>query len=134
MAYIRQKVPMNTIVKGSRGEDIACEFLVKRGFEIIDRNYRKPWGELDIIGKKDKAVHFFEVKSVNAKFDDAEGGHRPEDNVHGLKIRHIRKMVVTYLEEKGYGLDYEFYFHVLCVYMDMKTRRAKVKWIENIIL
>jgi len=51
-----------------------------------------------------------------------------------LKIRHIRRMIETYLEETGRGLDAEFQFHVLCVFMSSQERKASVKWIQNIIL
>lgn len=121
---------MNTKVLGNTGEHIACIFLRNKKFKIVSRNYRKLWGEIDIVAKKTGVVHFFEVKTV-VSYSVA---HRPEDNVHGLKVKRIRRMIETYLEEEGIGLDAEFYFHVLCVYFDLKTRRARVKWIENVIL
>ena len=124
--------------KGRTGEDVACIFLEKNGFKILVRNYQKKWGELDIIATKDGVLDFFEVKSVTAvyaeRFFDA---HRPEENVHSLKVRHIRRMIETYLAEqgsRGFGRDQEFRFHVLCVYMDLDTRKARVKWIKDVIL
>jgi len=125
---------MNKRDKGNSGEDVACVFLRNHGFEIVERNYQKIWGELDIIAKKGGDLHFVEVKSVSHSDVFDEYGHRPEDNVHGLKVRHLRRMIETYLAEKGSGLSAQFYFHVICVYMDMETRRAKVKWLKDIIL
>ncbi len=125
---------MHKRAKGNKGEDIACKFLIKNGFRVICRNYQKAWGEIDIIAEKDKVIHFFEVKSVTGRSSGDTNSHRPEDNVHGLKTRHIRRMIETYFEESKYGFDREFHFHVLCVYMDMGTRTARVKWIEDIIL
>jgi putative endonuclease len=126
---------MNTKILGNAGESIACVFLRNKGFTIIVRNYSKPWGEIDIIAKKTNKIHFFEVKSVIvADLSSDPTVHRPEDNVHGLKIKHIRRMIETYFDDKGIPSDIEFYFHVLCVYIDSKTRRARVKWIKNIIL
>ena len=128
-------INMHKREKGNIGENIACVFLESHGFTIVTRNYQKKWGELDIIAKKDKVLHFFEVKSVTAmyaeRFWDA---HRPEDNVHGLKVRHIRRMIETYLAEKRLGLETTFNFHVLCVFMDLSRRRARVKWIKDVIL
>ena len=49
---------------GDIGENIACMFLVKRGFKVIGRNYLKKWGEIDIIAEKQGILHFVEVKSV----------------------------------------------------------------------
>jgi len=121
--------------RGDTGEKIACAFLEKEGFKILNRNFLKKWGELDIVAEKDKIIHFFEVKSmIGSVSDTVSSGHRLEDNVHGLKVKHISRMIETYLDEKGRGLDAEFQFHVLCVYMNIKTRRAKVEWLKNIIL
>jgi len=120
---------------GMIGEDVSCTFLKRHGFEIVARNYQKKWGEIDIIARKGGVTHFFEVKSVTSVHDErSRDVHRPEDNVHGLKGRHIGRMIETYLSESRLGLDAEFYFHVLCVYMDLETRRARVKWVKNVIL
>ena len=123
----------NTRKKGDIGEDLACKYLENKGFSIIDRNYQKRWGEIDIIAKKDDIYHFCEVKSVVGVYDGFNN-HRPEDNVHGLKIRHIRRMVETYLAEKTGNLDIGFQFHVICVYIDSLHRKARIKLIENVIL
>lgn len=50
---------------GKLGEDLACRYLVDKNYKIIERNYRKPWGELDIIAKSpDKTLVFIEVKTT----------------------------------------------------------------------
>ena len=116
--------------KGNIGEDIAVKFLKDKGFIITDRNYLKKWGELDIVAKRQGLIHFFEVKSVMADFS----GHNPEDNVHNLKIRHLRKIIETYLQEKTGRIDREFKFHILCVFVDMENRKGRVKWLQDIIL
>lgn len=128
---------IKTRIKGDIGEDIACKYLINQGFRIIVRNYRKPWGELDIIADKAGALHFFEVKSVTVdlpvKFVE-NGNYRPEDNVHFSKTRHISRMIQTYLMDNNFKSDYDFNFHVICVFMDMHRRVARVKWLKNIIL
>jgi putative endonuclease len=123
---------MSTRTTGQKGEDIACKYLVKQGFTITDRNYSKKWGELDVVATKDSLIHFFEVKSVVSM--GQTDGHRPEENVHSLKQRHIRRIIETYLGEKRGMLDVAFQFHVLCVYLNIKTSRARLKWIKNVIL
>ena len=125
---------LNTKQKGNIGEDIACKYLVNRGYLIIERNYRKAWGEIDIITTKDSLIHFIEVKSVLIKSLLFDKEHKPEENVHGYKMFHIRRMVQTYFDEKSLNLDTGFAFHVICVYLNPVTRRAKIKMIENIIL
>ncbi len=49
---------------GDLGEGISCNYLKNKGFSIIDRNYWKPWGEIDIIASKKGVIHFVEVKTV----------------------------------------------------------------------
>jgi putative endonuclease len=127
---------MKTRALGNMGEDIACGFLSNKGFLIMDRNYLRKWGELDIVAKRGEELHFFEVKSVTYFGNHGNAvnkGHQPEDNVHGLKRRRIGRMIETYVYDKSHTQT-EFYFHVICVYMDMNTRRARVKWLKNIIL
>ena len=128
---------------GLVGEAVACKFLEKRGFEIVMRNYRKKWGEIDIIARmkdtrggsshqKHVATHFFEVKSVTKSAAYYSGSHTPEENVHWSKTRHIGRMIQTYqAENREVG---EFYFHVLAVTLDMSARKARVRWLKDIIL
>lgn len=130
---------MHTRKVGDIGENVACTFLKKNGFTVIDRNYFKKWGELDIVARKDGFLHFFEVKSVVRQYETKSFIERdyvrsPEENVHSLKVRSLRKIIQTYLVEKGGGLDVVFEFHVLSVFLNKKTRTARIKWIKNVIL
>lgn len=121
--------------KGNIGEEIACEFISRKGFMVRDRNYLKKWGELDIVAEKDKEIHFFEVKSVTGEFSEKDfDTHKPEDNVDGWKVKHLRRIIGTYLDEKSGGIETPFQFHILCVYMNMNTHLARVKWLKNMIL
>ena len=149
---------MSTRSTGNIGEDVACKYLEKKGFVIVCRNYLKKWGELDIIARENDEnvaretsgkIHFFEVKSVTGYWTDNQvrgygHGHngtshrndsfRPEDNVHALKVRHIRRMIETYMIEAKLGSEAQFEFHVLCVYMNTRNHIARVKWLKNVIL
>ena len=78
------------------GEDIACQFLEQKGFHILDRNYRKPWGEIDIIAEKSNQVRFVEVKAVSreARRDiSREMDYRPEEMVHVRKLKKLARTV-----------------------------------------
>lgn len=118
--------------KGKIGEDIACKFLEKKGFSILARNYRKKWGELDIVARKNNTTHFFEVKSVSRSFKDSvHNDYKPEDNVNYFKSQQISRMIRTYLAEFG---EMSWHFHILSVYMNQTTRLARVKWLKDVIL
>ena len=128
---------LNLRQKGALGESVACQFLVKRGYQIIERNYLKKWGEIDIVASKNGAIHFVEVKSVIQNQEQKQGrsnSFRPEENVHVLKQMRLRRVIQTYLLEGKIGLGAEFFFHVIVVYLNIETRRARVSLIENVIL
>jgi len=93
---------------GNLGEDIACNFLIKNGYKILERNYRKPWGEIDIICKApDKALVFVEVKTMN------EGNLTPEDQLTKSKLIKLQRTASLYADhfpekisgEKGWRID-----------------------------
>jgi putative endonuclease len=117
---------------GDKGEDIACFYLEKHGFLIQERNHLRKWGEIDIIAVKDGILHFIEVKSVIDKGNTT--GYRPEENVHSLKQRKLRRVIQTYLNEHKYNNDADFKFHVITVMINPMTGKSKVKMFNNIIL
>ncbi|MDO7252671.1 YraN family protein [Helicobacter cappadocius] len=49
--------------KGFYAESLACEYLEKNGYEVVERNFSSRYGEIDIIALKNKILHFIEVKS-----------------------------------------------------------------------
>ncbi len=121
---------------GKMGEDIACMFLMKRGYKIIARNYLKKWGELDIIAEKNNKTLFVEVKSVSCvTFPDVshETAYRPEDNVHSRKLRSIRRAVESYLLENK-AESREWSFSVITIHINLATRIARIELISNVVL
>lgn len=48
---------------GKEGEDKACRYLRLHGWKIVERNFRNPFGEIDIIAKKNDVLAFIEVKT-----------------------------------------------------------------------
>jgi putative endonuclease len=122
---------LTTRIKGKMGEEIACNHLLDMGFLVQERNYLKKWGEIDIITTKDGILHFFEVKSST---NTNENNYRPEENVHNLKVRRLKRTIQTYLNERKYGNDIEFKFHIIVVKFDLLSNKETVNILENIIL
>lgn len=121
---------------GELGEDVACKFLIKNGFSILERNYTKKWGEIDIIAEKWNKRYFIEVKSKSVsslEFSSDEVGNRPEENMHIWKMKRLRRVVETYLISKRLG-SIHWQFDLLVVYLDIEKRLARVKVVDNIIL
>lgn len=79
---------------GNEGEDLAVEFLEKKGYEIIERNYRYGRGEIDIIAKDDDVLVFVEVKlRKNLEFGP------PEAAFTAAKQKQVRRVAELYLGE-----------------------------------
>ena len=116
---------------GALGENMACRFLVKRGFKILDRNYSKKWGEIDIVAEKDKVFRFIEVKSIVSY---ETNGHRPEENVHYQKLKRLSRVIQTYLLDKNVSYETEWQIDVLAVFLDLENKKAKFRFTENIII
>jgi putative endonuclease len=120
---------------GAAGENVACQFLVARGFRILERNYRKPWGEIDIIAEKAKCIRFVEVKAVSCEsVDDVSremNSYRPEERVHPAKLKKIARTAELYMgdlhSEKDFQID------VVGVFLDMRKRKARCRLYEMVI-
>ena len=125
---------------GIKGEDIACKFLMKQGYKVLHRNYLKKWGEIDIVAKKEGIIHFVEVKSVSCesfeKISRVTNAFRPEDNLHGWKLERLGRVIQSYLlEQFGEGEDEpDWKFDVAIVYLDMKRKKGRVEFLEDIII
>jgi len=132
---------------GDIGENIACEFLVKRGFKVIGRNYLKKWGEIDIIAEKQGILHFVEVKSIRLKPEDvaqetlrrAQGRasdisdvYRPEENMHPGKLKRLSRVIQTYLMSKRVDKDWQL--DLVTVSIDMNKRIGHCEILENVII
>ena len=78
--------------KGQQGEDLACHYLIKNGFNIVCRNFRTPRGEIDIVAQKKQMLHFFEVKTrLGTRFGD------PFEALTTVKKRRLRQTAQWFL-------------------------------------
>lgn len=106
---------------GNLGEELVTNFLIKNGYEILDRNYLKPYGEVDIIAFKNNIVCFVEVKArKNIKY-----GY-PREAVNYHKQQRITKASQVYLIENNLT-DYIMRFDVA----EVLTESRKINYIEN---
>ena len=123
---------------GEIGENVAVKFLVKHNFLILDRNYTKKWGEIDIIAKKANKIYFIEVKSVSREtLSDVNretlDQYKPEDNMHPWKLKRMTRTIQTYLLSKKLD-EKEWQVDLLVVFLSLKDKSAKIKVAKDIIL
>lgn len=123
---------------GEIGENIATRFFEKQGFLILDRNYTKKWGELDIVAEKKGKIYFVEVKSVSREtlhnLSKETNAYRPEENMHPWKIKRMSRTIQTYLLSKKIPEEKEWQVDLLVVYLDLKNKKAKINRIADLIL
>ena len=147
---------------GNVGEDIASLFLVKQRYRIVDRNYLKKWGELDIVAKLSDTIHFIEVKTmvshetntenvsrtvsrscftakdfkivVSRETNTAGEEYRPEENVHYWKQKRMKRAIQSYIAEGKVSEDQEWQIDIVTVKIDLSSKTAIINHIENVIL
>jgi len=128
---------MNSFSKrevGQLGEDIAAKYLENKGFVIFERNYRKKWGELDLIAKKGGELRFIEVKATIRGLGEGFVSHetyRPEEKVHPHKLKRMHRAIETYLAEKDISEDWSI--DVVTVLIDKGQKIARCELIENVL-
>jgi len=91
---------------GNRGEEIAVEFLISKGFKILERNWRYRKAEIDIIAQGEHGLVFVEVKTRTSSYFG-----QPEEFVSDHQEALIFGAAQIYMEEKGY--DWEFSFDII---------------------
>ena len=84
---------MNTKALGQTGEELAAAHLQRLGYDVLARNHRTRFGELDIVAADGDWLVFVEVKTRRA------GSGRPFDSLHELKRAQVRRMAAAYLTE-----------------------------------
>ena len=95
---------MNNIARGKYGEKLAADYLKKHGYSILERNYKMPCGEIDIIASKDRCISFIEVKS---RWTLANG--MPSEAVNRARQRRYINAANAYIASLKYpDVDYRF--------------------------
>ena len=120
---------------GRMGEDVAAQFLKKKGFLILERNYRKPWGEIDIIAEKGSVVRFVEVKTLSREtlpdISREMSDYRPEEQVHQAKLRKISRTAEMYMNARRDMRDFQI--DVVGVFLNIHTRQARCRLFEQVL-
>lgn len=70
---------------GNKGEELAVNYLIKKGFAIIERNWRFRYAEVDIIAARENRLHFFEIKTrTSGKYG------KPEESMSHKKMNMLK--------------------------------------------
>ncbi len=111
---------------GRWGEAIAAEYLTERGYTILERNARTPYGELDLVASQGEALVFFEVKTRASRSLGP-----PEISVTAIKQAHLLSAAKAYLQERPH-LQYDWRIDVIAV-LRLPGQPPQIEHFENII-
>ena len=112
---------------GSSGEAIASDFLKKKGYRIIAKNLRTPFGEIDIVTRHAGLTVFVEVKT---RTTSSLGP--PYISITGKKIRHIIKNSAFYMRRHNLS-DSQWRVDIVSVKLNRDYKPEKIELIENAI-
>jgi putative endonuclease len=120
---------------GNLGERVACEYLRRQGFGIIDRNVARKTGEIDIIASKEEALHFIEVKTAVCfefpKDKSAKDEYDPSVNLHPLKIRKVARTAEWYVVEQEW--EGEWQVDGALVWLRKKDGMARIQYFPQLL-
>jgi len=119
---------MNSKELGNLGEKIAQDYLRKKGYRILDVNFKRKWGEIDIVAKKRGEVIFVEVKTISQKEEFS-----PEDEINWKKKKQLRKMAQIYLSENKIPLNRPYQIDIMAVEISPDFKKAKIRHYKNAI-
>lgn len=109
---------MGRIELGKEGEKLAVDYLLAKGYKILEKNFRTPIGEIDIIAKKGKYIVIIEVKRRMS-----ENFGNPEMAVDYRKQEKLKKLALFYLSKLG--KEYPVRFDVIAI------KDKQIEHIEN---
>ena len=114
---------MRRIRTGKQGEALAAAYLEKAGYQIIERNYRCLFGEMDLVARDGRTIVFIEVKSRKS---DRFGV--PQLSVGLQKQKKLSQIALHYLEQKRF-YPYDARFDVIAI--RMRPEGHQVELIRN---
>lgn len=110
---------------GSKGEKLAVKFLKRKGYKIIQHNYRCRLGEIDIVAEYDGAVIFVEVRTKRTE----EFGI-PQSSITAAKRSQVSKAALYYIMEKKL-LGRSCRFDVIAITFSTDSHKPQIEHIEN---
>jgi putative endonuclease len=133
---LKSSLTSNNQSTGQTGEQVAANFLKNKGYAILAMNFKnntgRRIGEIDIIARdtQEQEIVFVEVKTRDYI---SYSQTLPEENINYQKLRKLAKIAAVFLRQKHWE-DVPHRFDAISVWLDWKTRRAKIKHLPSIYL
>ena len=118
---------------GNIGEKIAVKYLKNCGYKILEKNFRKRYGEIDVVAlkkngffSKNKELIFIEVKTKTKN-----KGYNPEENINFRKRKNLIKTAKYYILKNKYNINWRI--DTIIIELDPITRKANLRHIKNAV-
>jgi putative endonuclease len=113
---------------GRTGEDLALAHLERLGYELVVRNHRTRWGEIDLVVHDGSTLVFVEVKARRA----TSSGRGPWEALHERKRTQVRRMAAAYLADvQDRPKAVELRFDAIGVVIDPQGRLVRLDHLES---
>ena len=106
---------------------MACDFLGKNGYNILETNYRCSEGEIDIIAEQEETLVFVEVRTKRS-----EQFGSPEESITPAKMERLRAVAAHYGQNRE-GLPASWRIDVVAIQLDRNGRASRIELIENAV-
>ena len=120
-----RKKKNSTTTTGRLGEDLAARYLLDQGYIVVERNYRKRFGEVDIIAREKQTLVFIEVKTRQSQQYGS-----PFEAVDSRKQRQLTKIALDYLLTHRHDGG-EARFDVIAVVLDKQQTLVTIDHLKN---
>ncbi|MDA7950592.1 MAG: YraN family protein [Pirellulaceae bacterium] len=107
--WINKYWPSKEEPLGQAGERVAEKFLRKKGFRLLHKNYKTPYGELDLVMRQNETIVFVEVKTRRSALKG-----EPHEAVHTEKQKRLTRQAFAYLK-KFYSLNERARFDIVSI-------------------
>ena len=112
---------------GTLGEKLAKDFLSKKGYRILETNYRCPEGEIDIVARQKDFLVFIEVRTKTS----LEFGS-PEESITPAKMARLRA-TASHFRQTHDNLPQFWRIDMVAVELDQKKKLSRIELIENAV-
>lgn len=113
---------------GKIGEDLACDYLLNHHYKILERNFQKRYGELDIIAIRDNTLVFVEVKTRIGRVFGL-----PEESVTPRKLAEV-KQTAAYYKLLHPELPESMQIDVIAIELETDETLKAFRHIENVTM
>jgi putative endonuclease len=114
-------------ILGQKGEALTVSFLENLGYSILEKNYRTPYGEIDLITKQNDVIIFVEVKTRSSKTLGP-----PEISITQRKAEHMRNAAEFYIQQLP-EVQIDWRIDVISVQVNSDGTPPSIEHFENVI-